>query len=212
MTASRSYANPGTFTVALLVKDSDGATQRTTRQVVVEAAPGSPAAGDDPAGGDPAGGTGAGGAGSGGGGSGGSGSGGGGGSGALGPDGSPVPAVAFRPLLSGSAIQRVKVVRRRGVGAAVRVDRGARLRLKVTMSARDARRLHLRVRRGARTLTVGTLSRTLRTGRTSLSLKLSRSAGRALARARRVPVVLQGTVTDGAGHAARVTRLVLLRR
>lgn len=212
VTASRSYANPGTFTVALLVKDSDGATKRTTRQVVVEAAPGSPAAGDDPAGGDPAGGTGAGGAGSGGGGSGGSGSGGGGGSGALGPDGSPVPAVAFRPLLSGSAIQRVKVVRRRGVGAAVRVDRGARLRLKVTMSARDARRLHLRVRRGARTLTVGTLSRTLRTGRTSLSLKLSRSAGRALARARRVPVVLQGTVTDGAGHAARVTRLVLLRR
>ena len=43
VTASRSYANPGTFTVALLVKDSDGATRRTTRQVVVEAPPGSPA-------------------------------------------------------------------------------------------------------------------------------------------------------------------------
>ena len=112
VTASRSYANPGTFTVALLVKDSDGATRRTTRQVVVEAPPGSPA--------DPAGGTGRrlrqrhgrrlrrwhrrrlGGGGSGGGGS---------------APGSPTPAAAFRPLLSGSAIQRVKVVRRHGVGA-----------------------------------------------------------------------------------------------
>ena len=103
-------------------------------------------------------------------------------------------------------------MRRHGVGAAVKVDRGARLSLKATMTARDARRLHLRVRRGARTLTVGTLSRTLRSGRTSLALKVSRSVGRALARANRVPVVLQGTVTDGAGHAARVTRLVLLRR
>jgi len=80
------------------------------------------------------------------------------------------------------------------------------------MTARDARRLHLRVRRGARTLTVGTLRRTLRSGRTTLALKVSRSVGRALARANRVPVVLQGTVTDGGGHAARVTRLVLLRR
>ena len=211
VTASRSYANPGTFTVALLVKDSDGATRRTTRQVVVEAPPGSPA--------DPGGGTGGGsgsgtGGGSGGGtgAGGGAGSGGGGGSGSLGPGGSPTPAAAFRPLLSGSAIQRVKVVRRHGVGAAVKVDRGARLSLKATMTARDARRLHLRVRRGARTLTVGTLSRALRSGRTSLALKVSRSVGRALARANRVPVVLQGTVTDGAGHAARVTRLVLLRR
>ena len=86
VTASRSYANPGTFTVALLVKDSDGATRRTTRQVVVEAPPGSPA--------DPGGGTGAGGTGSGGGtGAGsGAGSGGGGGSGSLGPGGSPTPA------------------------------------------------------------------------------------------------------------------------
>jgi PKD repeat protein len=212
--ASRSYANPGTFTVALLVKDADGATRRTTRQVVVEAAPGSPAAGDDPAGGTGSGGSapGSGGSAPGSGGAGTGSGGGGAGSGALRPGGTATPAAAFRPLLSGSAIQRVKVVRRRGVGAAVRVDRGARLSLKVTMSARDARRLHLHVRRGARTLTVGTLSRTLRTGRTSLSLKLSRSARRALARARRVPVVVQGTVTDGAGHAARVTRLVLLRR
>ena len=89
------------------------------------------------------------------------------------------------------------------MGAAVRVDRGARLSLKVTMSARDARRLRLRVRRGARTLTVGDAQpHPAQRPDEPLALKVSRSAGRALARARRVPVVLQGTVTDGAGHAA----------
>jgi len=119
---------------------------------------------------------------------------------------------AFAIGFGGSAIQRLRTVLRRGVGLQAATNRPAAGTLKLTLSARDARRLHL-IRRGRKPVKIGTLRTTLSAGKpVKRSVKLTRKAKRALKHAhpRLLRVTISATLTAGTAHAS-AARVVLLR-
>ncbi|MDX6671503.1 MAG: large repetitive protein [Solirubrobacteraceae bacterium] len=182
---TRSYPNPGGFTVGVRITDNDGATRTTTQSLTVLDAPaGGPGSG--PGGSDP--------------GSGGSG------------DPGGFPSVATGPLratLSGSPLQRIAAVTLRGLAVGCQADRVATCALVLELRAADARRLGLRTARtivlGRATLSVRSAG--IRTGRVRLT-----AYGRyVLRRAPKVLVVMRATVRASA-LSVRLSRTFLLRR
>ncbi len=127
----------------------------------------------------------------------------------------PVPPAPFVGVLGGSPIQRLASVASRGVWLSCRANRTARCSLTLQLTATQARRMHLRVRRGSRMVTVGAASVSLAANRTAIvRLRLTRSAQSALrrTRTRSVTLLVAGTVRDSVGHSVRVNRVILLRR
>ena len=119
---------------------------------------------------------------------------------------------AFAVGFGGSAIQKLRTVLRRGVGLQAATNRTAAGTLTLTLTARDARRLHLG-RRGRKPVKIGTLRTTLSAGKpVKRSVKLTRRAARALKHAhpRLLRVTIRGTLTAGTAHAS-AARVVLLR-
>jgi len=98
--------------------------------------------------------------------------------------------------LSGTAIQRLTTALRGGVVVTASANRKATGTFTLTISAGDARKLHL-IRRGRKAVTIGTLKISLRAGRASKpKIKLTRKAARALRHAhpRTLRVTVRGTV------------------
>lgn len=186
-TYTYSYPNVGSIIVGVRVTDNDGgrSTRTTTLQV-------NPAA---TGGGTTSGGTATGGGGSTTGG------------------GAPPPAAPPRSLragLTGPALQRRKDVVRRGLALVCQADRSATCSLAVQMSAREARRYGVRSR--ARTVGLGSARGSPAAGRDArLSLRLNTAGLRILNRARRVSLLVRGTIVDAAGGRIAVTRVVVVR-
>lgn len=183
----RSFPNRMRATIAVRVTDGDGATDVDTGSLSVDPPPAPPAG---PGGG--------------------SGSGGPGGGGPGGSDGAG-GGKAFTASLSGSPIQKLKQVLRRGVGVSCTVDRSATCVLELVVSARDARKL--RLTRGKRSVRIARARKSAAaSGTHRVTLKLTPKAKRALKRSkRRIVVVVRGTATDAAGAKATLKRAVMLR-
>jgi YD repeat-containing protein len=197
-TVSHAYPNPGGYDVGVRVTDNNSGTGVARVHLVVSLPTGGGSSGGG--GGTGSGGTGAGGTGTGGSGSGDSG----GGAGAdVGADDSPTATV------TGSPIQRLRTVLRSGLAVGCGSDRPMRCTLTADLAAREARRLGLR-RRAVR---LGVLSLTLtRAGTRTARLRLTAAGRRALRRARRVTIVVDGRATDGHQLNVALSRAFLIRR
>jgi len=199
---------PNAGVITLRVKAIDDSGEATVRGVNVTVV-------------DPTGGTGAGGSSGGGGLGSGSGSGGSGssgsGSGSGGSAGGAAGASAGDPFvlgLSGTAIQRLAAVLRHGVGLKAQANRLATGTLTLTISASDARKLHLAPRKSRKPVAIGTLRISLHPGRaTKPAVKLTRKAARAVrhAKLRTLRVTVSGTLAAGPERTTAL-RVILLRR
>ena len=87
----------------------------------------------------------------------------------------------------------------------------ASLRVELRVDARTAPKLHLTTRSTAVTIATGTASLT-KAGRTSVTVRLSAKAKRALARLRSVKVSLRATATDAAGNRRTRAKTLTLTR
>jgi len=202
VTVAGGYPNPGAITLSVKVIDDSGGSSVKGVTVTVAAPPDS------------------GGSSSGSGGSGGGSSGGSAGGGARGSDtgggssgGGGSTAQPFTVGLSGAAIQRLTAALKRGVGLLAMANRAASGKLTMTVTARDAKALHLPGRHGSRPVAIGTLKLSLTPGRTAKpAIKLTGAAARALRRAkpRTLRVTIRGSLFAGKASAA-VVRVVLLR-
>jgi subtilisin-like proprotein convertase family protein len=196
---SYAYPNPGGYDVGVRVTDNNGGTGVARVHLVISA----PSGGGGFTGGGGSAGAG-GGSGSGGGGSAGGGGGASGGGGTGGGTAAPVARV------TGSPIQRLRLVLSRGLSLGCGADRPLRCDLAAQLAARDARRLGLRSRRP---VALGRVVIALpRAGTRTALLRLTPAGRRALRRARRVTIVVRGTAVDGLGTRVSLTRAFLLRR
>jgi hypothetical protein len=196
-TRSHTYPNAATFNVGVKVTDNDGGTRTASLPLVVTG---------DPSGGDTGSGSGSGGEAAGSGGETGSGAGSGAGAGAGGE-----AATRFAGRLTGSPIQRLRSVLLRGLAVGCESDRRVTCVLRAELRASDARRLGLRSRTG-KAISLGSVRFVAsRVGRGAARLKLTSAGKRVLRRARRVSVVVRGTVT-GDGGKVTASRNFLLRR
>ncbi|MDQ6750703.1 MAG: PKD domain-containing protein [Actinomycetota bacterium] len=119
---------------------------------------------------------------------------------------------AFTAGLAGSAIQKLKVVRKRGLVLTCTASRAATCSVTAWISAKDAKRLGLRVR-GKRPVKLGVGSAKVLPKRAgALPLRAAGQAGRALRRAKTLRITVQGAASDGSGHTALLSRAVLVRR
>ena len=196
-THSHTYPNAATFNVGVKVTDNDGGTRTASRSLVVTG---------DPSGGDTGSGGGSGGepAGSG------TGTGSAGGTGAGAGSGGDA-GTRFAGRLTGSPIQRLRSVLLRGLAVGCQSDRRVTCVLRAELRASDARRLGFRSRTG-RAISLGSVRFVAsRVGRGAAHLKLTSAGKRILRRARRVSVVVRGTVT-GDGGKVTASRNFLLRR
>jgi chitodextrinase len=118
----------------------------------------------------------------------------------------------FSASLSGTVIQRVRSVSRRGLALRFRANRSATCTVSVQLSARTARRLGL-VRRAKRPVRIGTARvRVRNSGSVRVALKLTPRARKALRRVRSLRLVVRGSAVGPNGKRVRLARVVLLRR
>jgi subtilisin-like proprotein convertase family protein len=201
--ASRSYPNAGVVSVGLRVTDNDGKTSTTHVSVVVKAVGGGGGAGGGGTGGGSAGGGAAGGGAAGGGAAGG-------GGGAAG--GGDTPEATISASLAGSAIQKLKLVKSKGLGLKCSADRAAKCSITVTLRATDARKLKLSKSK-KKDFVLGRASAKLKkAGSAKLTVRLTKKVLAKLGKVKKITVLVSGTAVDGAGHKATLRRAVLLRR
>lgn len=132
----------------------------------------------------------------------------------------PLPPVARRRLttvrlsLPGGAPRRAALARSGTLKVACRLGGAGRCALAATVDAAPARRLGLRVRRGARTVTVGRgAARGGGDGRVVVRVSLSRALRRALGRTDRVVrITLMATAREQGRQAATRRTILTLRR
>ena len=124
------------------------------------------------------------------------------------PSGTPRAPDVRAPVLTARAnAQRLSDVRRRGLAVSVRCDEACAVELRVTVTARDARRTGLKPR-GNRPLQIARLTRTLSAGRThALRIKLPPKAMR-----RGLTFSASVAASDGAGNLSRRTVRISVRR
>lgn len=128
----------------------------------------------------------------------------------------PAPAVpaASTVALTPSAVRSARTLRRQGVlRSTVRLDGRARVTVRATIAASAARRLGLRVPRGARTVALGS-GRTTKTtpGRAVVRVKLAARHRRALTKVRgTLRITLRATVASADGRTLRTTRTTTVR-
>jgi len=203
-TRSHAYPNPGAFNVGVRVTDNHGGVRTAATQLSVLAAPtGTGGTGDTTSGGAGTGGAGGGATGS--------------GTGADGGDAGDGGPRRFQASLTGRAIQRIALVRRRGLTVGCRTDRAATCVLRLELRARIARRLGMRAARRRATrnrpVVLARAKLVLRAGGARTArLRLTAAGRRALRRTRRVSVLVRGTATAAAGGRTTLARTFLLRR
>lgn len=196
---SHRFPNPGVYNIHLRVTDVDGASGVASAMLAVTAPPGGGNGTID--GGGPLG-TGDGSS---------AGTGTGSGSGAS-PGGRATNPNAFTAGLAGSAIQKLKTVRKRGLVLTCTASRAATCSVAAWISAKDARRLGLRAR-GKRPVKLGSASaKVLPKRATTLALKATGQLGSALRRAKTLRVTVQGAASDDSGRTAGLSRAVIVRR
>ena len=199
---AHSFPNPGVYNIHLRVTDVDGGSGVATATLTVTAPGGGGGGNGTIDGGGPLG-------------TGDTGDGSASGSGngtAVGSGPGSGSASGFTAGLSGSAIQKLKVVRKRGLVLTCSASRAATCSVTAWISAKDAKRLGLRVR-GKRPVKVGGGSARVVAKRTAqLALKAAGPAMRALARARTLRISVQGTARDGSGATAALVRAIVVRR
>ena len=114
---------------------------------------------------------------------------------------------APRLQVSGRAVQRRRVVRRRGLALRIATSEGAIVRLRAALSRRDARRLGLRSRTVARSTAELTAAGTERP-----RLRLTSRARKALLQAQTVRIVVRATAADPAGNRSSDSRAITVKR
>jgi hypothetical protein len=130
------------------------------------------------------------------------------------PPGDPAPEVVnperpFGAWLGGTAMQRTKQVLARGVLLSCRSEVAAWCSLRVTVGARDAKRLKL----GRKAVTVGRSALPVAEGQSARKrIKLSARARRALRGANGVRLLVSAVARSGDGREVELSRVVLLRR
>jgi hypothetical protein len=130
-------------------------------------------------------------------------------------DQSPPPVTAGGRALTSPSITlagalRLAKLRGRGAPVSVTCNVGCNVLVQLLLDPRDARRVRLAAH--GRPVEVGRgRARLTRGGRTIVLVKLSRKAARRLRRGG-LRATLRVTASDGAGHSARVTKRVKLKR
>jgi subtilisin-like proprotein convertase family protein len=207
----RTYPNPTVLSVGVRVTDNDGRTAVARVPLTIQmpggGGDGGSAAGSESApGGSVTGGAGGVGGGAQGGGSGG-GPAGGGGAGSAGGGHATLAA-----SLQGAAIQKLKLVTKKGLGLQCSADRAATCTVTATLQAKDARKLGLSKSRKKAYVIARVTVRLKKAGKATLKLKLSRKVSSRLKRTKRITVLVAGTAADTAGGKIALRRAVLLRR
>jgi PKD repeat protein len=185
-TVTRTYPNAGTVTVRVRVTDDQGGQGTAAQVLIVKPAPSAPG---------PSGGSGDG-AGTGTGGSGAGGSSGAGGAGGAGDD--PVKDTdAVVASLSGTSIQKLRPVLRKGLAMGCQSDRAVRCEVVLQIGKRTIGRAVLTLKKA---------------GSKNLKIKLSARARRLLKHTRSAQVIVRGSATDARGHTTTLRRAFLIRR
>ena len=137
--------------------------------------------------------------------------GGGAGGGAGGGTGGPAPAVAVRATVPRQTLAALR--RARSLRVRCALDVAGRCAARATVAAATARRLRLRVPRGARTVTIGSRSATLvGPGTATIRVPLAAKVRRALARARGTVAITVSTTATATGRTAATATTVLKAR
>jgi subtilisin-like proprotein convertase family protein len=207
-TAARSYPNASVLPIKVRVTDDDGRFAVAQVSLTVQApagaqgssggqgdgsSPGAGATGDAPAG-------------SGGAAAGGSGGASGGGSNAGGT------ARKLAATLDGAAIQRLKLVSKKGLGLRCNADRAATCSVTATLQPADAKRLGLsKSSKKAFVLGRGTV-RLKKAGAAAVTVRVASRALKRLKRAPKIVVIVTGKAVAGDGREATLRRAILLRR
>ncbi len=134
------------------------------------------------------------------------------------PGPSPAPPVTPAPASVGLTVTRPSRAVRSGslrrsgnVAVRVRTDGAARVRTTVRITAADARRIGLRVKRGAKQLTLGTATRQVRrAGNATLKVRLKAAHRRAFAKVRGT-VRLRVTTTAAAADRKTASRTTVVK-
>jgi hypothetical protein len=107
--------------------------------------------------------------------------------------------------------QKMKNARSKGVALTETSSERGTLSVKITVDKNTARKLKIK-RNARRAVVIGRLTEAIDAGQTTLHVKLSSKARRALKRARKVRLLITVTVTDAAGNKATRTLNVTLKR
>ena len=128
------------------------------------------------------------------------------------PSGGTSTTAAFSAGLSGAALQSLKLVLRKGVKLSCAVNRAANCTVSLTISATDGRRLKLRAANGARTITIGSATRSASAaGSAPLVVRIKSSVASRLRRATKIVVRATGTARSAEGATIKLARGVILR-
>jgi len=129
------------------------------------------------------------------------------------PSPRPIPAGPHVKLALAARQSLSKIVRARAIVLTCAVDRASRCVVRATITAAQARELHLSVKHGVRRVTLGKASvRLRRAGHATVRLTLSDKTAVALRHARTLVVFLTATATDGAGRHGTATGRAKVRR
>jgi hypothetical protein len=121
--------------------------------------------------------------------------------------------VAFAARLGGTAFQKLKIVRKRGLSFTCSASHAASCSVSVWLSAKDARALRVN-RKAKKPIVVAAFRRDVQAGKSvGFTLKATGKLKRALARARKLSLTVQGAATEkGSTHRVSLSRVFVLRR
>jgi hypothetical protein len=205
-TVARTYPNAAVLPIKVRVTDDDGrfAVAQVSLSIQAPAGAQGSSGGQDDGSSSGAGATGDAPAGSGGAADGGGASGGGG-------DAAGV-ARKLAATLDGAAIQRLKLVSKKGLGLRCSADRAATCSVTATLQPADAKRLGLS-KSSKKAFVLGRATvRLKKAGAIALTVRVASRALSRLKRAPKIVVVVTGTAVDGDGREASLRRAILLRR
>jgi hypothetical protein len=210
---TRSFPNATVMSIGVRATDDDGRTAVARAPLVVNAPPGAGGGGAgggsspfDPGAPAPDGPGGSGGSGGAGGSKGGAGGSGGGSS------GGDASAATLDAGLDGAAIQRLKLVTKKGLGLRCSADRAATCTVSASLQASDARRLGLSKSKTKPYVLGKATVKLKKAGAAIVTVRLARRALSRLKRAPRVTVVVTGKAVDGGGGQVALRRAILIRR
>jgi Ca2+-binding RTX toxin-like protein len=105
-----------------------------------------------------------------------------------------------------------RIARSRALMLTCRLPRAGRCTIRATITAKDARKLHLKPKRHAKTYSLGTGRKTLKkAGKATLRIHLTRKAAKALRHRRSLRITFTITATYPTGHRSTTKRLTLER-
>jgi PKD repeat protein len=121
--------------------------------------------------------------------------------------------VSFTASLGGSAFQKLKIVRQRGLTFTCSASHAATCSVSVWLSAKDARALRVQ-RKAKRPVVVAAFRADVAAGKTvGFTLKASGKLKRALARTRKLALTVEGVAAEaGSTRRLSLSRLIVLRR